>query len=67
MQTSILKNKKINMAPIKKALYFIQVVIISISIPVLCVVEISHNSKESKSVDISANHNQKPVKATVNI
>ncbi len=66
MKTFLSKNRKFNMFPIKNALYMLQVVVISISIPILCVVDLSHKDKTTEPVEISVDHPQPPA-ATINI
>ena len=44
---------RFNFKPIKNALYMLQVLIIALAIPVLCIVDLSHHSKNQPSTELS--------------
>ena len=50
-------SQKFNLVPFKKLLYGLQVIVIAVTIPVLCVIEMSHNIKMPEPVEQSA-HSQ---------
>ena len=55
MKPLSIKNR-INMKPIKNLLYTLQVVVIALAIPVLCIVDLSHKTKAGTPTEISAQH-----------